>query len=496
MNVTKKNSAVIIVVAVLLLLIGVNAGLTLPNSLLPKIDQPEIRLRTSWPGKTAEQIEQTLIAPLESQLKGISSLNNMQSLIFNGNAWTFLFFHPGTNMDKVYMDLLSRVNQVSSWPAEVAAPDIENFSNGAGLTLASFFLYGEDNTTAEEFIHVYKSHIEPVFMAMKGIAGIKLAHNPIDKRVDIEFDAKKMAQYSLSIPQVTARLRELKDSSGDQLTLGAREYSLFFRGKYDFDSLASLPIHAYNQRIIRLEDIATIQPQMESDWGYVASNGKQAFSFSVKPLANINVLATLNTIEGEMEKLNNGALAKLAMGIEINRDDSIAIKSALTLVYSSLLLGILLACGALFYFLGNLRIVILVMLSVPVCLSFVAIGLQISGRSINIISLAGMALSVGLLIDAAIIVVENIQRLRSEGQNLAGSIKQGVNQVKGALISSTLSSVVVFLPILLMDSNEGQLFEDLAFTISSALLGSLLVAIFCYRQSLVTYFLRPSIMWG
>jgi HAE1 family hydrophobic/amphiphilic exporter-1 len=478
MNLALKYSAAIIAVAVLLMVIGLNAGLSLPNSLLPKIDQPEIRLRTFWPGKTSEEIEQTLIAPLESQLKGISSLKNMQSLVFNSNAWTFLFFHPGTDMDKVYMDLLSRVNQVPSWPAEVAAPDIQNFSNGAGLTLASFFLYSENSKTAEEFIHVFKSHIEPVLMEIKGIAGIALDHNPIKKRVDIEFDSKKMAQYSLSIPQVTARLRELKDSSGDTLTLGAREYGLHFNGKYNLSTLGTLPIHAYNDKIIRLTDIATIETVIENDWGYVGSNGKQAFSFSVKPVTDINVLETLNTIKLEMEKLNRGPLAELSMGVKINRDDSTAIKSALTLVYYSLLLGIVLAWGVLFYFLRNARIVLLVMLSVPVCLSIVVIALQISGRSINMISLAGMALSVGLLIDAAIIVVENIQRLRSEGKNIADSIKLGVAQVNGALISSTLSSVVVFMPILMMHSNEGQLFEDLAFTISSALLGSLLVAIF------------------
>jgi multidrug efflux pump subunit AcrB len=478
MILVKKYNAIIIIVAVLLVMLGGNAALNLPNALLPQIDQPEIRLRTFWPGKTSAELEQTLIAPLEAQLKGTNSLKNMQSIVFDSNAWTFLFFHPGTDMDKVYMDLLSRVNQVPGWPTEVAAPDIQNFSNGAGLTLASFFLFAENKTAAEEFIHVFKSHIEPVFMNMRGIASIELAHNPIDERINIEFDAKKMALYSLSIPQVASRLRELKDSSGDTLALGAREYSLFFRGKFDLKTLGSLPIHAYNEKIILLEDIATINSQLENDWGYVSSNGKQAFSFSVKPVPNINVLETLNTIKREIQTLNSGPLAELAMGVEINRDDSTAIKSALTLVYSSLFLGILLACGALFYFLRHVRIVLLVMLSIPVCLSFVAIGLQVSGRSINMISLAGMALSVGLLIDAAIIVVENIQRLLSEGKNLTESVNQGVNEVKGALISSTLSSVVVFLPILLMNSNEGQLFEDLAFTISSALLGSLLVAIF------------------
>lgn len=478
MNLANKYSAAIIALAVLLTALGLNAALTVSTALLPEIDQPEIRLQTFWPGKTSEAIEQTLIAPLESQLKGLGSLKNMQSLVFNGNAWTFLFFHPGTDMQQVYMDLLSRVNQVPNWPAEVSPPDIQNFSNGAGSTLASFFLYSEKNKSPEEFIQVFKSHVEPVFMAMKGVAGIELIHNPIDQRIDIEFDPNKMAQYSLSIPQVTSRLSELKDSSGDKLTLGAREYGLHFYGKYDLNDLGTLPIHAYNEKIIRLEDIARIQTVMESDWGYVGINGKQAFSFSVKPVPKVNVLETLKTIKGEMEQLNNGPLAELAMGVEINRDDSTAIKSALTLVYGSLMFGVLLACGALFFFFRNVRIILLVMLSVPVCLSLVAIGLQLSGRSINMISLAGMALSIGLLLDAAIIVVENIQRLRGEGNSLTTSIKQGVNEVKGALISSTLSSVVVFLPILLMNSNEGQLFEDLAFSISGALLGSLLVAFF------------------
>lgn len=173
------------------------------------------------------------------------------------------------------------------------------------------------------------------------------------------------------------------------------------------------------------------------DWSYSAFKGNQAIYFYLQPDKDINVLETIDLIKASLVELNEGPLSSLDLKVVMSRDNSLPIKQALLLVYGNLLVGVLLACSFLYYFIRNLRVVFLIFVSIPVCLSLVLLGMQLGGRSLNLISLAGMALFVGLLLDASIIIVDNIQRLRSTGLSLLESCRQGVLQVRAALISST-----------------------------------------------------------
>jgi HAE1 family hydrophobic/amphiphilic exporter-1 len=272
-------------------------------------------------------------------------------------------------------------------------------------------------------------------------------------------------------------LNNLTDSSGDTLTMGNREYALHFKGQMESQALMELPIHRYGEFIVRLKDIANINKHLAQDWSYSSINGHRAFYFVISAAKDINALATLEQIKQNITLLNKGPLAKINMKLELSRDDSKAIKKAISQVYTALFLGIILSAVILFYFLRNFRLVTLIFISIPICLSMVLALMKLFGYSLNVISLAGMALSVGLVLDAAIVVIENILRLKRQGLTTHKAIYQGTNEVKSAIISSTFSSIVIFVPILLLKSSESQLFEDLAFTITSALSASLLVAL-------------------
>lgn len=477
MKFVEKYAGIIIAFAMLLVLLGIVGSVKLPNALLPKIERPQVQLVTSWPGKTAAEIEQTLVSPLERQLYGISHLKNFQTNIGNGTAWTNLNFHHQADMEKAYIEILARINQVPDWPAQVAKPTVIDYSSGAGSTLASLFLYSETHKSQEDFLHAYRAYVEPALTNIAGITNINLDNNRLAQRIDIEFDPAKLARYSLSIDQVTARLQALVDQSGDSLTLGSKSYDLHFKGQIPLHELHDLPVAVTGVRVIRLGELAKVHKRFVYDWSFSAFKGNQAIYFYLQPDKSINVLETIDTIKQRLAELNAGPLADLDMQVVMSRDNSVPIKNALVLVYGSLFLGVLLACAFLYYFMRNVRVVFLIFVSIPVCLSLVILCMQLGSRSLNVISLAGMALSVGLLLDASIIVVENIQRLRGKGLTLTQSIRDGVTQVRAALVSSTLSSIVIFVPILLMQSNAGQLFEDLAYTISSALIASILVAL-------------------
>ncbi|CAM4240943.1 efflux RND transporter permease subunit [Pseudoalteromonas byunsanensis] len=478
MRLFEKYGSIIIAFSFLLVVLGVLAGLKLPNALLPKIDRAQIAVVTSWPGKTAAEIEQSLISPLERQLSGLGQLKNLQTNIANGQAWTTLNFHYQADMEQTYMEVLARINQVPDWPSQVAKPRVIDYSNGAGSTLASLFLYSDTQKSQADFMHAYRAYVEPAMTDIPGITNINMDNNLLAQRVDIEFDPQKLTQYSLSIDQVTRKLQGLVDRSGDSLLLGSKEYDLHFKGQMALSELSNLPIAVTGVRVVRLGEVASVHKRFVYDWSYSAFKGNQAIYFYLQPDKDINVLETIDLIKATLAELNEGPLSSLDLKVVMSRDNSLPIKQALLLVYGNLLLGVLLACGFLYYFIRNLRVVFLIFVSIPVCLSLVLLGMQLGGRSLNLISLAGMALSVGLLLDASIIIVENIQRLRSTGLSLLESCRQGVLQVRAALISSTLSSIVIFVPIVLMHSEVSQLFGDLAFTISSALVASIMVALF------------------
>ncbi|WP_298774706.1 efflux RND transporter permease subunit [uncultured Shewanella sp.] len=478
MKFVDKYSGIIIAFSALLVLLGGIASVKLPNALLPDLDQQEIAMLINWQGKTATEIEQVLITPLERQLASIGQLKHSQSFISNGETWMRLFFSPQADMEKAYMDVMARINQIPDWPAQVAKPLIFDYSNGAGSTVASMYLYSElEEMTPNDFRRVYRQHIASVLSDVSGIANINMSYSPLAQRMDIEFNPKALAHFSLSIDDVTEKLHDLIDRSGDKMTLGSKAYGLHFKGQMALAELTQLPVAVRGERIIRLGEIAQVHRRFVTEWDYSSFEGHPAMYFSFQPEKNTNALNITDELSVVMTELNQGVLADLGMKLSYRSDSSKPIKHALSLVYTNILLGVLLACLFLYLFIRDLKVVFLIFISIPVCLSLVILGMYLGGRSLNVISMAGMALSVGLLLDASIIVMENIQRLRDKGLGLIESVYQGVKQVRGALISSTLSSIVIFVPIILMQSSISQMFEDLAYTISTALVASILVAL-------------------
>ena len=474
---SEKYAKLIICIALVVTIAGTLAGWKLPNALLPPIERPELVLYTNWDGKGAQEIEQSLIAPLEKQLHGLANLLSLESTIFDGSAITTLTFHADADMQQMYVEALARINQVPGWPPQVPKPFIQNNASGAGATLATAMLYATTPKTEHQMIDAFRKYVEPALSKISGVEQIVTANNPIEQRVDIEFSPEGLAKYSLTIDQVTSVLTDMIDRSGDTLSLGSKDYGLLFKGQIPIAELGRLPVYAHREHIVRLGEIARIEQRLQTDWNFASIHGNRAMYMMLTPAKDVNALDAIGLIKETMDSLNNGPLASLDMKFVLSRDDSKDIKQALSLVYGSIFLGISLAAIILYTFLKNWRIVSLSVISVPVCLAVVLLAMYLGGYNLNVISLAGMALSVGLLLDAAIIVVENILRFKRTGLELGEAIARGTSQVKGAILSSTLSSIIIFLPILMMDSSESQLFEDLAFTLSSALMASVVVAL-------------------
>jgi multidrug efflux pump subunit AcrB len=471
-------SPVVIAITFLLCIMGSIFSFSLPNALLPPIKKNELEITTLWPGKSAQDIEQSLVAPMEIVLSGLNGNILIESSIESGEALTRLEFKNDTDMDEAYTEALARINQVSDWPSDAPLPKMTNKANGANLTLASIMLYSEGMASDLEFVDAFENYVKPALSKIEGIANINTSSNPPQKRIDVDIDMVKMTDYDITLNDIISPLSALVDNSGGKLELGNRDYELHFKGQMEIDQLLELPVFLQNNHIVRLKDFATVNTRFESDWNYASIQGHRAFYFSLEPTKNVNVLATIDSIKQAIAELNAGTLKPLNMSVTLSRDDSVAVKHAINELYIALLIGVFLSGGVLLFFIRQVKTIALIFVSIPVCIAFVVIAMKVFHYSINIITLAGIALSIGLIYDAAIVVVEAIYQHLRKGEALEQAIPKAVADVKGAIFSSTFSSIAIFLPILKMTSPEAQLFEDLAFTISTALLSSLIVALF------------------
>lgn len=456
---------------------GSICSLTLPNALLPPIKKNELEVTTKWPGKSAQDIEQTLIAPLEIILSGLNGNVLIESTIQSGEAVTRLEFKSDIDMTEVYSEALARVNQVPDWPAEVPVSKVNNKADGVSSTLASIMLYSNGVASDFEFAEAFENYVKPALMKVEGVASIDTSSNPTQQRIDVNINMAKLNDFGISLNNIIGPLSNLVDTSGGKLELGSRDYEFHYNGQLELDQLVELPVYIQGNYIVRLKDLATVGVSFESDWSYASIKGHKAFYFSLKPTKEINVLIALDALKQVIKELNANELKSLNMEVMLSRDDSIAVNNAIKQLYIALLMGVILSSIILLFFVRQFKTIALVFVSVPVCISFIFIAMSIFKYSINVISLAGIALSIGLILDASIIVVETIHQKLRKGEPLMQAIFSATSEVKMAILSSTFSSIAIFLPILLMDSPEAQLFKDLAFVISTALLASLISAL-------------------
>ena len=259
--------------------------------------------------------------------------------------------------------------------------------------------------------------------------------------------------------------------------MGRRQYTLRFTGRYEPDELSEFVLEWRDGRAIKLGDIADISVTRGEQVLTNTQNGNPAVAVRVDKETSANALQTLNAVKAVVEELNVGPVAERGLVMAQSFDASVFINRAIGLVGGNIILGIFLAVGILWWFLRRFRATLIVAIAIPISLLATFVVLNLTGRTLNIISLAGLAFAVGMVLDAAIVVLENIVRLREKGLDSFEASLQGAQQVWGALLASTATTVAIFLPVIFMREVEGQLFGDLAITIAIAVVVSLLVAV-------------------
>ena len=483
MDITKsalKNASGVGIVVGIIVFLGFFSLTKLPIQLFPDIERPRISIQTSWRAASPQEIESEILEPQEEVLQGIPGLKALVASANRGNSWINLEFGLDTDMQKTLIEVISRMNRIPPLPRDALSPSIMLGGGGGTPALTYFFMQrlpGNPKSIAE-YATFFEDVIRPQLESITGVSRVQMQSGVGGpEEFQIIFDPYRAAELGIDVTNISRLLGSANDVSGGFVDVGRRQYTLRFKGKYQPEDMGDMILEWRNGSPIRLSDIAQIKIQRSDVSSVGIQNGNEAISIRIDRESNANVLATLEAVKNKVDGLNENLLADEKLTMVQSFDASVFIYRAINLVTSNLLMGVFLAIAILWWFMRQGRATMIVALSIPISLLSTFVVLQITGRSLNVISLAGLAFAVGMVLDAAIVVLENIVRHRKKHNDNLQAAEIATSEVFGALMASTATTVAIFIPVMFLKDVEGQLFADLALTIAIAVFISFVVAI-------------------
>jgi HAE1 family hydrophobic/amphiphilic exporter-1 len=475
-----------VVAAVLMVVMfGVLALETIPVQLAPDVRKPIITVTTNWFGAAPAEIEREIINRQEEVLKGLEGLEEMISTSQNGEGEITLEFTIGQNMDRALLLVANRLDRVGDYPEEADEPMLRT-AGAEDNPIAWFILQRLPGN--EQPIHTFGDFAEDVIRErLERVPGVSRVNvfGGSERELQIIIDPRRMAQARLTVGQMldTLRTANVSLSAGD-VDEGKRRYVVRTEGQL------KTPAEIRAVVLLRKTDPAsgrvarvTVGDLAQVRFGYKEPNarirqlGVPSIAVNAVRETGANVIETMQGLRVAVAELNARELPRNALELTQVYDETVYIDSAIALVQQNIYVGGTLAALILFLFLRSLSATLIVSIAIPVSVVGAFVAMAAMGRSINVISLAGIAFAVGMVVDAAIVVLENIYRLRQQGLSATAAAYQGVLQVWSAVLVSALTTVMVFIPLLVLDLEVGQLFRDIAVAISVSVVLSLVVSI-------------------
>jgi hydrophobic/amphiphilic exporter-1 (mainly G- bacteria), HAE1 family len=472
-----KNPVTIIVSVLIVVLFGFISLGNLPYQLTPNVTKPEIKITTTWPGATPYEIEREIIEEQEDALKSLNNLVEYVSSSKDNVGEVKLTFKLGTDIRVALQDVSNKLNEVSSYPDNVNEPIIETATASPVIWMMLQTL--DDNKRhIDEYKTFFDDEIKPVIKRVDGVAGT-MGGGGRSQEMQINLDVNKLASFNLTIPEVINILKdENVDVSAGSLNMGRRSYRI--RTVHKFSStqdIKDIILVSNREQRVTVGDIATV------DFGYATPStvamflGKDGIFLGVQPSSDANIVALTNDVEKVVMELNDTILKKEGLNIKWLYDQRPYIVGSVDLVQQNIIIGGVLAVFILILFLRAISPTAVVGIAIPISVIGTFIVLSWMGRSLNTISLAGISFAVGMLVDSAIVVLENIDRHRKEGMSVSDAAYKGASEVWGALIASASTTMAVFLPIIFLEDEAGQLFKDIAIAVVASVSFSLFVSI-------------------
>lgn len=475
MNVAESSVKypITVIVRVLLVMVFGYVCLTfLPVALKPDTETPTLVISTDFPGAAPEEVEGEVTTRFEEAISGVSRMLYTQSHSAYGRSIIICFFSPGTDLELAAAELQRNVDRVTDLPATVQQPQILKATDRVNLPIYQFALTGDmDIVTASTWAD---RDIAPRIRRISGVGDCQFDGDRT-RQMRITYDPERLKARHLTVNDVKKFVdRTNFNQSGGYFVQGTREWTIRTVGELrDANAFSKLVVSKPGDPVVYLSDVADVQDLYDRPDSLCRINGKPGIIFSVLNQAGADILQTIELVDKELARLQRDYGPRGAKFHKIY-DSSNYIRDAVRVVKDSLLESILLVLLVLFLFLRNWRSIFIVATSIPVSIVGTFIGMYMGKYSINVLSLAGLALSIGIIVDDAIVVLENIYRHRyEEKKSVVRACVDGTREVGTAVFMSTLTTAAVFMPILMIKGEIGTLFGPVAFIISVAIFLSL-----------------------
>ena len=478
----------VVAAVIMAVLFGLVALQSIPIQLAPDVARPVIDVRTTWLGAAPAEIEREILNLQEEQMKGLSGLERIEGRALQSQSRLKLEFAVGTDMDKALLLVSNRLDGVTGYPDEADEPRLK-IAGPEDNRIAWFHLTRQPGNN-KPMHHYGDFAVDVVRERLERVPGVATSevYGGGAKEIRVVIDPTKMARYRLTVPEVLTRMRAANIAiTGGDVEEGKRRYVV--RTEAELNAVATIrqvvlrtsadAVEAGSGSVARVlvGDIADVTYGFKKPTERVRTNGEAAIAINASRQVGANVIETMRGIRKAVADLNAGPIAQEKLVFRQLYDETVYITSAIDLVVKNIWFGGAIAVFILMIFLRSPRATLVVGLAIPVSVVASFVAMAMLGRSINVVSLAGIAFAVGMVVDAAIVVLENIYRMREQGKEPSVAALIGAQQVWGAILVSALTTVMVFIPLLIMELEVGQLFRDIAVAISVAVLLSLIVSV-------------------
>ncbi|MDN5323652.1 MAG: hydrophobic/amphiphilic exporter (mainly bacteria), family [Clostridia bacterium] len=473
-NLSVNRPVAVLMAVLVVLLLGAVSLTRLAIDLWPDLNFPVALIITDYEGVGPEEIEKLVTRPIEGQIGTINGVKKISSESSPGSSVVVAEFNWGSDMDQKTIKMREKVDFIKPYlPEGVGEPMIFKMS----FDLFPIMMLGiSGDQDLAELKQIIEDKIQPRLERIDGVASVNLTGEKT-REIHVEIDPQKLEAYNLSITDVSNTIRgENNNTSGGFIEQSAKDYLVRVKGEFtNLHDLENILIPLKSGGTIKLKDLAEIKNTYKETKQYSLLNGVPSIGLNIQKQSDANTVKVSDAVKKELEKIKK----ELPPNIQIKEafDQAEFIRKAINRVVSNGYIGAVLAVIVLFLFLRSVRSTLIIGTAIPISIITTFILVYFGGLTLNMMSLGGLALGIGMMVDSAIVILENIYRHRQEGYGRIEAAKLGASEVGTAVIASTLTTVAVFLPIVYVEGLASQIFRPLALTVSFSLIASLIVAL-------------------
>ena len=446
----------------------------MPVEMLPNINKPTVRIRIKWDGATPDDVDKMITRKIEDVLPNVEGIVEYSSESSAETSLIFIKFKYGTDVETKITLIQNELNQIrNKFPDDMKEPSIRK-SSSSDIPALTFTLYGGDMMEMRSYA---ENNLKPMLERLEGVSEIDV-YGGQEQEVAIEIDPDKLENYNLSIVDV---YNKMKSSSinipGGILREGEKEYLIKIEAEIETaDEIKEIILSNKDGHLLKLKDIANIKVAPKDVKSIYRKNGEDSIVVIISKTDGGNAISIVNNSKKLLEK-NRGSLP-LNTKLNYEFDSSITINNSINNVKNSGIQGLVLASLILFVFLKSISATLIIAVAIPISIVFTFFLLNMQGISINLISLMGLSLGIGMLVDNSVVVVDNIFRHMTElGKSKIQAAKDGAEEMALPVLASTMTTVAAFLPLVFQEGLAKEQFNNLCYAISYSLLASLIISL-------------------